>query len=75
VPVTLITSLAYTALMLAVMAKWRKQKIVRFIAGTACCWVACMTTLSGHILIDEAIVGVDAGTPFHMTSGDNADLP
>jgi len=58
---------ALANLVVAFAARRGKQRTVQFWAGTACCWVACITVLFGNIMIDEAIVGVGAGKPFYMT--------
>jgi hypothetical protein len=39
---------------------------LRFSSATVCCWITCMAALLGHIAVDEAIVGIDAGRPFYM---------
>jgi hypothetical protein len=43
------------------------QLWLRLVCAMLCCWAACMAALVGHIAVDEAIVGVDAGKPFYMT--------
>jgi len=58
---------AIANLVLHLTAKKEKKKWLQFAASTSCCWVACMTVLLGNIMIDEAIMGVEAGRPFYMT--------
>ena len=43
------------------------KKWVRFFSAALCCWISCMVALVGHIAVDEAVVGIDAGRPFYMT--------
>ena len=46
---------------------WNLNKWFRLSSVTLCCWIACMAVLLGHIIVDEAIVGPDAGKPFYLT--------
>jgi hypothetical protein len=36
--------------------------------GTLGCWIVCGAVLFGHIVIDEAIVGPNAGKPFYAST-------
>jgi hypothetical protein len=46
---------------------WNLNKWFRLSSVALCCWIACMAVLLGHIIVDEAIVGPDAGKPFYLT--------
>jgi len=39
---------------------------LRFSSAALCCWIACFVGVLGHITIDEAIVGSEAGKPFFL---------
>jgi hypothetical protein len=54
-------------LVLYLASRLNVRQWLRFASTTLCCWVACMAALLGHIAVDEAIVGIDAGKPFYMT--------
>jgi hypothetical protein len=58
---------AIANLVLHLTLKKEKKKWFQFAAAAACCWVACMFALLGNIMVDEAIMGVDAGKPFYMS--------
>jgi hypothetical protein len=58
---------AIANLVLHLTAKKNMKRWHQFTSGVACCWLACMTALLGNIVIDEAIVGVDAPKPFYMS--------
>jgi hypothetical protein len=58
---------AVANLVLHFASRWSLNKWLRFSSVTLCCWVACMAALLGHIIVDEAIVGIDAGKPFYLT--------
>jgi hypothetical protein len=66
---------AVANLVLSVSAKAELRKWLRYIAGVGCCWVSCVVVLIGHIMIDESIVGIDAGRPFYMTSNQPPNQP
>jgi hypothetical protein len=58
---------AVANLVLHFASRWKLNKWLRFSSAMLCCWIACMAALLGHIIVDEAIVGIDAGKPFYMT--------
>ena len=66
---------AIANLVLSASAKADLRKWLRYIAGVGCCWVSCVVVLIGHIMIDESIVGIDAGRPFYMTSNETPNKP
>jgi hypothetical protein len=66
---------AIANLVLSVSAKAELRKWLRYIAAVGCCWSSCVAVLIGHIMIDESIVGIDAGRPFYMTSNKTPNKP
>ena len=50
-----------------VAARLTHRAWLQFVAVVPCCWLACMSVVVGHIVIDEAIVGPDARKPFYLT--------
>ena len=65
---------AIANLVLHLTAK-KEKKWLQFGASAGCCWIACMVALLGNIMVDEAIIGVDAGKPFYMTKGEPNKTP
>lgn len=49
-------------------SRWTRRISLQFITVVPCCWLACMVVILGHIAIDEAIVGPDAGRPFYFSN-------
>jgi hypothetical protein len=58
---------AVANLVFHVGCQWNLNRWLRFFSATGCCWITCMSALLGNIVVDEAIVGIDAGKPFYMT--------
>ena len=66
---------AIANLVLHLTARKEKKKWMQFAAAAACCWIACMSALLGNIMVDEAIMGVDAGKPFYMAKKEPNQAP
>jgi hypothetical protein len=58
---------AVANLVLHLLSRWNLNRWLRFSSVTFCCWIGCMAVLLGHSIVDEAIVGIDAGKPFYLT--------
>jgi hypothetical protein len=65
--VLLLTPPAIANLILHLTAKKQTTRRFQFSAAVACCWIACITVVIAHIVIDEAIVGIDSGRPFYLS--------
>lgn len=59
---------AFANLILRASTKAHYRKWLRNVVSMGCCWISCMAILIGQIMINESIVGIDAGRPFYMTS-------
>jgi hypothetical protein len=54
--------------LLALSTRSDTWKLPTIVVASLICWFVCMGALVGHIAVDEAIVGVDAGMPFYLTN-------
>ena len=50
-----------------IASRLSSQAWLQSVGVVGCCWLACMSVIIGHIVIDEAIVGPNAGKPFYLT--------
>ncbi len=66
---------AIANLVLHLTAKKEKKNWMQFAAAAACCWITCMSVVLGNIMVDEAIMGVDAGKPFYLAKKEPNQSP